>query len=113
MGFRLAPGSCSESLGNSGLGQQGGAARGSEGFRCVQETARSAVSCTGLRGASREIAPSSMGTAASARNPTLNSFKIRAILKEPPQGHTGDGLPIKRRVGTPKEVIYEHLEDEK
>ena len=42
------------------------------GFRCVQETARSAVSCTGLRGASQEIAPSSMGTAASARNPTLN-----------------------------------------
>jgi hypothetical protein len=54
-----------------------------------------------------------MDTAASARNPTLNNSKIRAILKEPPQGHTGDGLPLIRRVGIPKEVIYEHLEDEK
>jgi hypothetical protein len=47
-----ASGSCSESQGNSGLGQQGGAARGSRGVPGVQETARSAVSCTGLRGAS-------------------------------------------------------------
>ena len=52
-----APGSCSESHGNSGLGQQGGAARGSEGFQACRKRPQ-AVSCTGLRGASREIAPS-------------------------------------------------------
>ena len=52
-----APGSCSESHGNSGLGQQGGAARGSEGFQACRKRPQ-AVSCTGLRGASREIASS-------------------------------------------------------
>jgi len=37
VGLRLAPGSCSESHGNSGLGQQGGAARGSEGFQACRK----------------------------------------------------------------------------
>jgi len=55
-----APGSCSESHGNSGLGQQGGAARGSGGFQACRKRPQ-AVSCTGLRGASREIAPSFHG----------------------------------------------------
>ena len=65
----------------------------------VQETARSAVSCTGLRGASREIAPSSKGFAASARNPALNNRGIRAILKEPPQEAVRDALAWTWRVG--------------
>ena len=50
------------------------------------------VSCTGLRGASREIASSSMGSAASARNPALNTCSIHAIQKEPPRGQTACGL---------------------
>jgi hypothetical protein len=54
-----------------------------------------------------------MGSAASARNPTLNSCKIRAILMEPPQGQTGDGLSLEGRVDNLKEVKYRHLEDEK
>jgi len=36
-GRRPHPGSCSESHGNSGLGQQGGAARGSEGFQACRK----------------------------------------------------------------------------
>ncbi len=55
-----APGSCSESHGNSGLGQQGGAARGSGGFQACRKRPQ-AVSCTGLRGASSHIAPSFHG----------------------------------------------------
>jgi hypothetical protein len=37
VGLRLASGSCSESHGNSGLGQQGGAARGSGGFQACRK----------------------------------------------------------------------------
>src|SRR5579862_242803 len=65
----------------------------------VQETARSAVSCTGLRGASREIAPSSKGFAASARNPALNNCNIRAKTKEPPHWAGGESLSLGGHVG--------------
>ena len=54
VGLAPAPGSCPEFPWQSRARHKGGAARGSEGFRGVQETALGAVSCWRFKAFSRE-----------------------------------------------------------